>query len=148
MNRPIPDLACERAALLLSLRTDGAATPEQTAELAAHHAACVRCRDGAGVASRVDAAVGARLRERAAGAVPPGFAASVVAAALAERAQAIAANRFLRRAAAAAVLVAAVAGGSLLVGAGSGRGPASDAGFASARDAARTVVFRPRTEGR
>ncbi|MCE9635910.1 MAG: hypothetical protein K8T90_09410 [Planctomycetes bacterium] len=149
MTGPNPNLACARSGLLDSLRSDGAATPDQLAELAAHHAACAACRGQHLVAARVDRAVGDRLRRRAAGSVPSGFAGAVVAAAVAQRAQALAENRFLRRAAAAAVLVALVAGGSMLTqsAAPDGARPLGE-GVASARDAARTVVFRPRFEGR
>lgn len=129
---------CDRAALLLSLRADGAATPGQQAELDAHLAACESCRTD----ERADRAVGDRLRERARGDVPEGFSAAVVAAALRDRAAAVAQNRFLRRAAAAAVLVAATSLGlhALDRRAGTGDGTPS----ASARDSARAAVVRPR----
>jgi hypothetical protein len=144
-----PDLAapCARGGLLLSLRTDGAATPHQERELDAHLAACADCRR----AARVDAAVGERLRARAEGAVPSGFAARVVVAALAQRAAAAAAqNRVLRWTAAAAVHAAAstLAWNELAdaprLRTGSGDSPS----LADARDAARRAVVRPRLEGR
>jgi anti-sigma factor RsiW len=145
------DLRCERVRLLLSLRADGAATPDQTAEADAHVAACDGCR----AAAAVDRAVTARLGERIDERVPAGFSASVVAAAIAQRARAAAENRFLRRTAAAAAIVCAVAGGAIVFG-----GPAAPGGSdtasaarshpatASARDAARSSVLRPRFEGR
>jgi anti-sigma factor RsiW len=140
------DLRCERNRLLLSLRADGATTPDQAAELEAHLTTCAACR----AAAAVDRAVGERLRERAEGEVPSGFSAGVLARVVAERARAAAENRFLRRAAVAAALVCAVAGGSIAF-----RGPANGGGAdgersvaASARDAARASVLRPRLEGR
>ena len=137
-----PDLACERAGLLLSLRNDAAATPDQLRELDEHLVACAACRRTVGV----DGAVGERLRERAAGAVPDGFAVRVVAAAIAERAAAAAQNRFLRRIAAAAVFVLAVAGGSTFLRGGRPNGDGT--GVASARDISRIAVIHPRSEGR
>ena len=135
---PGPHGRCDRAGLLLSLRADGAETPEQGAELDAHLAACASCRTD----ERADRAVGDRLRERARGVVPEGFSAAVVAAALRDRAAAVAQNRFLRRAAAAAVLVAATSLGLHALD----RRTAADDGTpsASARDSARAAVVRPR----
>lgn len=143
MTSPEHDLRCERGGLLLSLRTDGAATPEQVRELETHLAACGSCRR----AAAVDRAVGDRLRERAEGAVPAGFTARVVAAAIAQRAAAAAQNRFLRwtTAAAAAVLCAAVCWDDVV---GPPRPAPRDPAVSDARAAARHAVVRPRFEGR
>jgi anti-sigma factor RsiW len=129
-----PNLACRRAGLLLSLRDDGAATPQQADELDRHLATCEACRR----AARADRAVGDRLRERARGGVRPGFAAAVVAAAIRERTVAAAQNRMLRWAAAAAAFVATIS----LAATAAREVPAGRA--ESARDAAREAVLVPR----
>lgn len=139
MTRTEP--ACERRGLLLSLRTDSVATADQIAELDAHVASCEACRRSTRADAAVDAAVGDRLRERAALAVPAGFSAAVVAAVLRERAAAAAQNRFLRWTAAAAVFVTAI---SIAVSA-LHEPRAGGSSAASVRDVARDAVFRPST---
>ena len=146
MNDP-PNLACERAKLQLSLRADGAATPEQLRDLDAHLGACAECAREAAPFDATARAVGDRLRERADGPVPAGFSARVVAALIAERAAAAAQNRILRWAAAAAVFVLAVSAGSTFLRGDRARAD-GDPGIDSARAAARVAVLHPRNEGR
>ena len=141
--------ACERARTLMGLVADGdasgrTASPDVESELARHVDACVCCA----AAARADRAVRDRLRARAAGAVPAGFTAATVAAAVAARARDLAESRFLRRVAAAAG-IAAAGGVGLLSWRGNdargfespSRGPSSTSGAAS--DVARAAVVRP-----
>lgn len=119
LREPVGD--CGRARLLLSLANDGAATPQHRAELAAHLPGCEPCR----LAQTVDLAVGERLRERAALAIPvwsEGFAERTVALALREAREARGQNRMLFACAAAAALVA------VTVQLATGAGPRFDTG--------------------
>ncbi len=128
-TEPAPtDLRCERVRLLLSLAADDAATPAQTAEIDAHLPGCAACRAARGVDAAVRARFGAPVTASS------GFAERVAAAALAQRRESRAQNRFLASAAAAAVLVAA-AGGFVFEGL-SARRPQATPVVATARDAA------------
>jgi anti-sigma factor RsiW len=96
---------CDRALLLLSLRADGAATPQQTAELDAHLPSCSACRR----AASADAAVRMRLLERADAPAPSwlaGFASRTAHLAKSQAREARSQNRLLWMSAAAAVLAA------------------------------------------
>jgi predicted anti-sigma-YlaC factor YlaD len=138
MNPETGPGSCERALLLLSLRADGAATPSQLAEADAHLSACEACRR----AAAADAAVAARLRERAGAPEPAwlqGFAARTSRLALATAREARSQNRLLWMSAAAALLVAATARIVLDV---PGPAPSSHDDVASARESARLALIR------
>lgn len=135
IDEPSPG-ACERAGLLLSLAADGAATPSQRAEIDAHLPRCEACRR----ALRTDAAVKARLLERADAPAPawlPGFAQRTVARAVAQARDARTQNRLLWMSAAAAMLVAVTAQFALPGGALSQR---SSNETETARDSARRAL--------
>jgi len=137
MTNETPDGRCERIGLLLSLRADDAATPQQIAEIDAHLPGCESCRRGAAV----DAAVRARLVERVSPAPPAwldGFAARTAEKAVVVRREARAQNRLLWMSAAAAALVAVTA---QFAWRGEGASPAAET--ASVREAARSAVMRP-----
>jgi predicted anti-sigma-YlaC factor YlaD len=97
---PSSDLRCERIRLLLSSSLDGEATAAQDAEIADHLPGCADCR----AAAAVDHAVRERCAQPAV--VPEGFAERVAGAAIRQRLETRAQNRFLVAAAVAAVLVA------------------------------------------
>ena len=96
--------SCERARLLISLSDDGATTPSQDAELAAHLPGCAACRR----ARSADRAVRERLLERteAQRPLPADFAHRTAALAVAQGREARSQNRLLWMSAAAAVLLA------------------------------------------
>jgi anti-sigma factor RsiW len=105
MTHETPAGSCERTLLLLSLSADGAATPQQLAEIDAHLPSCASCRR----AAAADAAVRSRLAERANAPAPSwlaGFAARTAQLALAQAREARSQNRLLWMSAAAALLVA------------------------------------------
>ena len=105
MTQHEPAGSCERSLLLLSLFADGAATPQQAAELEAHLPSCEPCRR----AAAADVAVRRRLAERAGAPAPSwlaGFAARTVQLAAAQAREARSQNRLLWMSAAAALVVA------------------------------------------
>lgn len=129
---------CDRILLLLSLMADGAATPQQLAEIGAHLPGCADCRR----AAAADAAVRSRLAERADAPAPPwlsGFAARTAQLALTQAREARSQNRLLWMSAAAALLVA-VAVQTMAPGAPDGPSPVDDT--ASLRESTRIALIR------
>ena len=138
MTHETPAGSCERVLLLLSLMADGAATPQQLAEIDAHLPSCAVCRR----AAAADAAVRARLAERAGAPAPSwlaGFAARTAQLAAAQAREARSQNRLLWMSAAAALLVA-VTVHTMAPGATDEGTPAKDS--ASLRDSARIALIR------
>ncbi len=129
---------CDRILLLLSLCADGAETPQQLAEIKAHLPSCAACRR----AAAADAAVRARLAERADAPAPSwlaGFAARTVQLAAAQAREARSQNRLLWMSAAAALLVA-VAVQTMTISAPDA--PSRDNDSASLRESARVPLIR------
>jgi predicted anti-sigma-YlaC factor YlaD len=128
---------CDRVLLLLSIDADGAATPQQVAEIQAHLPGCAACRR----ARAADAAVRARLLERTRAVAPAwaeGFAERTAGLAIAQAREARAQNRLLWLSAAAALAVAAVTPAAL-----ARREAALDDGTATARDSTRLALVAP-----
>lgn len=143
MNDEPPPGSCERIGLLLSLRADDAATPQQFAEIDAHLPGCEACRR----AAAADVAVRRRLVQLSttdAAAAPAwldGFAERTTVRARALAREVRAQNRLLLTSAAAALLLAVTAqfATSDRVAA-----PVSEGGeIAALRAAARSAVMRP-----
>jgi anti-sigma factor RsiW len=138
MTDDTPAGSCERTLLLLSLRADGAATPQHLAEIDAHLPACPACRR----AAAADAAVRTRLAERAGAPAPSwlaGFAARTARLAAAQAREARSQNRLLWMSAAAALLVA-VAVQTMTPRAPGESSPAN--GTASLRESTRIALIR------
>jgi predicted anti-sigma-YlaC factor YlaD len=142
MNHQPPPGNCERIGLLLSLRADDAATPQQLAEIDAHLPGCAACRR----AAAVDVAVRGRIVELTTAAPGPapawldGFAARTTSKAVALAREARSQNRLLLMSAAAAVLVALTA---QFAWPGRDAVPAPSGETAALREAARSAVMRP-----
>lgn len=129
---------CERTLLLLSLRADGAATPQQLAEIDAHLPGCAGCRR----AAAADAAVAERLRARAEAPAPSwlaGFAERTAQRARVAAHEARAQNRLLWMSAAAAVVVAATVQVALVRSEPAAPGAE---GVVTARESARLALIR------
>jgi predicted anti-sigma-YlaC factor YlaD len=137
---PIGD--CGRIGLLLSLRADGAATPQQLSEIDAHLPRCEACRR----AAAADVAVRARILELSAASTGPapawleGFAARTTAKAVSLAREARSQNRLLLLSAAAAALIAVT---SQFAWPGRTAAPESLDETAALREAARSAVMRP-----
>src|SRR5262245_23075807 len=139
MKNETPAGSCERTLLLLSLLADGAETPQQRAEVEAHLPSCPACRR----ASAADAAVRARLLERADAPAPSwlaGFAARAANLAAVQAREARSQNRLLWMSAAAALL-AAVAVHTMLPAAPDDRNPPGN-DTASLRQSTRIALIR------
>ena len=142
MTNETPRGSCERIGLLLSLRVDGAATPQQLAEIDAHLPGCDACRR----AAAADVAVRRRITELTAATSEPappwldGFAARTASRAVALAREARSQNRLLLMSAAAAVLIAVTSQFALP---GRDAVPASSGYTAALREAGRSAVMRP-----
>jgi anti-sigma factor RsiW len=138
MTEHEPTGSCERTLLLLSLSADGAATPQQLAELEAHVPSCAACRR----AAAADVAVRERLAERVGAPAPSwlaGFAARTVQLAAAQAREARSQNRLLWMSAAAALVVAVTVQTMTYGGPVS---PPAGNGTASLRETTRIALIR------